>query len=60
MPRSPTTPGQTSARVGVPIRIAFRTATTVGPRVRTNFAVQWLAYALPYQRFADTLADTDA
>jgi hypothetical protein len=55
MPGSPTTPGHMSARASAPIRIAFHTCDSVGPR-NTSFAAQWLAYALPYRRFARTLA----
>jgi hypothetical protein len=55
MPGSPTTPGRRGARVDAPVRIAFRQENDVGARERT-FAVQWLAYALPYRRFARTLA----
>jgi hypothetical protein len=55
MPGSPTTPGHMSARAGAPIRIAFHTCDSVGPR-NTSFAAPWLAYALPYRRFARTLA----
>jgi hypothetical protein len=55
MPGSPTTPGHMSARASAPIRIAFHTCDSVGPR-NTSFAAPWLAYALPYRRFARTLA----
>jgi hypothetical protein len=40
-----------SARASAPIRIAFHTCDSVGPR-DTSFAAPWLAYALPYRRFA--------
>jgi hypothetical protein len=33
---------------------------TSAPRLFQAFAAQWLAYALPYRRFADTLAGADA
>jgi hypothetical protein len=32
----------------------------VGTRVDNGFAAQWLAYTLPYRRFADVLADACA
>jgi hypothetical protein len=51
MPGSPTTPGHMSARATAPIRVAFHTCDSVGPR-NTSFAARWLAYALPYRRFA--------
>jgi hypothetical protein len=34
--------------------------TTSAPGLIQAFAAQWLAYALPYRRFADTLAGADA
>jgi hypothetical protein len=55
MPGSPTTPGHMSARASALMRIAFHTCDSVGPR-NTSSAAQWLAYALPYRRFARTLA----
>ena len=55
MPGSPTTPGHMSARAVAPIRVAFHTCDSVGPR-NDSFAAQWLACALPYRRFARTLA----
>jgi len=60
MPGSPTTPGRSCARVGAPARVAFRVVERVGTQNYPNFAAQWLAYALPYRRFARTLADADA
>jgi hypothetical protein len=51
MPGSPTTPGHIGARVSAPIRVAFHTCDSVGPR-NSSFAAQWLAYALPCRRFA--------
>src|SRR5436190_17021432 len=60
MPGSPTTPGRLGARAGAPIRIAFRDLKRVGTRDRTSFAAQWLACALPFRRFAVTLADAAA
>jgi hypothetical protein len=32
----------------------------VGTRNDVDFAAQWLAYAIPYRRFADTLTDACA
>ena len=60
MPGSPTTPGRPGARDIAPVRVAFRHRNGVGTRDEGTFAAQWLAYALPCQRFADTLADACA
>ena len=57
MPVSTTTPDRLSARDIAHIRIAFRQRNDVGARDEGTFAAQWLAYALPCQRFADALAD---
>src|SRR6202011_6005769 len=38
----------------------FRQVNNVGNRVDNGFAAQWLAYTLPYRRFADALADACA
>jgi hypothetical protein len=59
MPGSQTTPGPT-ARSNAPADFAFRQVNNVGTRVANDFAAQWLAYALPYRRFADDLADVCA
>ena len=56
MPVSKTTPGRLGARVIEPIRVAFRQRNDVGTQDEGTFAAQWLAYALPCQRFADALA----
>jgi hypothetical protein len=56
MPVSTTTPGRLGARDIAPIRIAFRQRNDVGAREEGTFAAQWLACALPCQRFADALA----
>ena len=48
MPGSQTTPGPTGARSSAPADFAFRQA--------NDFAAQWLAYTLPYRRFAVVLA----
>ena len=60
MPGSPTTPGRPGARDGAPIHVAFRVANSVGTRGCCAFVAQWLAYALPYRRFADILTDAAA
>jgi hypothetical protein len=60
MPGSPTTPGRTDTRDDAPAHVAFRDFDHVGTRDFQAFAAQWLAYVLPYRRFADTLADADA
>src|SRR2546421_9349807 len=53
MPVSKTTPGRLGARVIAPIRVAFRRRNDVGTQDEGTFAAQWLAYALPCQRFAN-------
>jgi hypothetical protein len=40
--------------------VAFRDSDHVSARKYQAFAARWLAYALPCQRFAGTLADADA
>ena len=60
MPGSQTSPGRPNACDGASARIAFRPTDSVGTRIQVYFAAQWLAYALPYRRFADTLADACA
>jgi hypothetical protein len=60
MPGSPTAPGRTGTRNNVPIHIAFRQQNGVGTQNDVDFAAQWLAYAIPYRRFACILADTCA
>jgi hypothetical protein len=60
MPGSTTTPGHADARTIAPVRVAFRPFNSVGSRDQESFAAQWLACALPYRRFACTLADTGA
>jgi hypothetical protein len=44
----------------VPIYVAFRENEHVGTREFQGDAAQWLAYALPYRRFAVTLAGASA
>ena len=55
MPGSPTTPGRAGTRDGAPVRVSFLLVTSSAPDIY-SFAAQWLAYVLPYRRFADTLA----
>src|SRR5438105_3518879 len=59
MPGSSTTPGRSDLAMARPKRVAFRTRNSVGTR-GLAFAAQWLAYALPYRRFAAVLADANA
>jgi hypothetical protein len=60
MPGSQTSPGRPNACDGASARIALRPTDSVGTRIQVYFAAQWLAYTLPYRRFADTLTDTCA
>jgi hypothetical protein len=60
MPGSSTTPDRADARALAPARIAFRSYNSVGTRDVNPYAAQWLAYAFPCRRFADTLTGTDA
>ena len=57
MPGSKTTPGPAGTRNDAPASFAFRGVNNVGTRVSNAFAAQWLAYTLPYRRFAVILAD---
>jgi hypothetical protein len=43
-----------------PARVAFRHSYGVGARDQFPFAAPWLAYAIPYRRFAAALTDDDA
>ena len=56
MPVSQTTPGRPGARADAPVRVAFRWDNGVGTRDLLTFAAQWLAHAIPYRRFAASLA----
>ena len=56
MPVSKTTPGRLGARDIAHIRVAFRHRNDVGTRDEGTFAAQWLACAIPCQRFAVALA----
>ena len=60
MPGSLTTPGRTDARTNASVHVVFRKTEHVDTRDFQAFAAQWLAYALPYRRFADTLANANA
>ena len=60
MPGSQTTPGPAGARINAPASFAFREVNNVGTRIPNAFAAQWLAYTLPYRRFADPLAEACA
>ena len=57
MPGSMTTPGRADTRNNASFRVAFRGVNNVGTRVYNAFAAQWLAYTLPYRRFAVILAE---
>jgi hypothetical protein len=60
MPGSPTAPGRPSACDGAPGRVAFHQRNGVGTQIDVAFAAQWLAYAIPYRRFAYALTVADA
>ena len=60
MPGSQTSPGRPNACDDASARVAFRPTDSVGTRIQVYFAAQWLAYTLPYRRFADILADACA
>ena len=60
MPGSQTALGRVSARNSAPVRIAFRDRNSVGTQNDVDFAAHWLAYAIPYRRFAEVLADNCA
>ncbi len=55
MPESLTTRGRSDICNSEPDHIDLRFANCVGTRIYCTFAAQWLAYALPYRRFASTL-----
>ena len=42
------------------VHVVFRKTEHVDTRDFQAFAAQWLAYALPYRRFTDILADASA
>jgi hypothetical protein len=60
MPGSSTTPGRPGARAHAPISVAFRFRNGVGTRDMNLCEAQWLAYVLPYRRFAVVLTDDHA
>jgi hypothetical protein len=60
MPGSSTTPGRPGARAHAPVRVAFRFRNGVGTRDMNLCEAQWLAYVLPYRRFAVALTDDHA
>ena len=60
MPGSPTALGRADTRNNVSVRVAFRQQYGVSTRNKADFAAQWLAYAIPYRRFAEVLADNCA
>ena len=55
MPGSSTTPGRPGTRARAPVRVAFRFRNGVGTRDMNLCEAQWLAYVLPYRRFAAAL-----
>ena len=55
MPGSQTAQGRARARDRALVRLAFRRLESVGTPEQ-NFAAQWLAYAIPCQRFDARLA----
>ena len=56
MPGFSTTQGRPGTRARAPVRIAFHLRNSVGTRDMNLCEAQWLAYVLPYRRFADDLA----
>jgi len=57
---SPTTPGRTGTCDDAPVHVAFRENDHVGTWDYLAFAAPWLAYVLPYRRFAITLTSASA
>jgi hypothetical protein len=60
MPGSLTTPGRSGTRITRPPVLPSAMGTASAPGTSYPFAAPWLAYALPYRRFAAALADDDA
>ena len=60
MPGSQTAPGRAGARNSAPVHIAFHNEYSVGARFSLTFAAQWLACALPCQRFVVIFANVGA
>jgi hypothetical protein len=59
MPGSMTTSGRPDARV-TRLAVLLSIFVTMSAPELDSFAAQWLAYAYPCQRFADTLTDDRA
>jgi hypothetical protein len=55
-----TTPGRSSTRITRPTVLPSAMTTASAPGAGFPFAARWLAYALPYRRFAAALTDDDA
>ena len=55
MPGSSTTPGRPGTRAHAPVCVAFHLRNSVGTRDINLYGAQWLAYVLPYRRFAAAL-----
>jgi hypothetical protein len=60
MPGSSATPGRSGARAHAPVRVAFRFRNGVSARDINLYEAQWLAYVLPYRRFAAALTGDHA
>ena len=60
MPGSSTTPGHPGTRAYAPVCVAFHLRNSVGTRDMNLYEAQWLAYVLPYRRFAAALTDDHA
>ena len=60
MPGSSTTPGHPGTRAHAPVCIAFHLRNSVGIPDINLYGAQWLAYVLPYRRFAAALTDDTA
>jgi hypothetical protein len=60
MPGSSTTPGRPGACAHAPVRVAVRFRNGVSTRDMNLCEAQWLAYVLPYRRFAAVLTDDRA
>ena len=58
--RSSTTPGHPGTRAHAPVCIAFHLRNSVSTRDMNLYGAQWLAYVLPYRRFAAALTDDRA
>jgi hypothetical protein len=56
MPGSLTTPSGRALAIARPSVLPSALRTASAPRDEFPFAAQWLAYTLPYRRFADALA----